>query len=264
MTSFRNTVRTAAVAVGILSVSVAGAGWMMLSGIQRLDASGITSPETFETLRRTVDISVSTTSTVGDALADLEVLIATVASSADTTADFVGETAEVTSTRIPQSLDAIERAMPALIDAAAVIDDALGTLSLLGVDYDPETSFDDALRDVQSSLDGLADEVSAQGAALEGMVPEMEKVSSTATSLTSRVQDTRAHLRSAGTLLSEYRAILDTTEEALAPELGTALRHGPWVQIVLLVIAFTGIALAVSMWKLGDGPAAGDEVWRSS
>ena len=264
MTSFRNTLRTAAVAVGLLAVAVAAAGWITLGGIQRLDDAGITSPETFDTLRRTVAVTASTTSTVADALEDLERLVETVASSAETTAVFVSEAAEVTSTRIPQSLGAIERAMPGLIDAAAVIDDSLSTLSLLGVDYDPAMPFDDALREVQTSLDGLADEVSIQGATLERLVPEMEEVSVTAASLTSRVQDTREHLRTAGSILGEYEAILDATEDAIAPNPGIVLRHGPWVQVALLIIAFSGIALAVSMWRLADAPGFGDEVWRPS
>lgn len=261
MTSFRNILRAAAVAVGVLAVGVAGAGWMMLEGIQRLDDAGLTSPETFDTLRRTVAVTVSTTETVADALADMERLVEIVASSADTTAEFVSETAEVTSTQIPESIRAIERAMPGLIDAAAVIDDSLSTLALLGVDYDPETPFDDALREVQTSLDGLADEVSTQGATLERLVPEMEEVSSTASSLTSRVRDTREHLRTAGTVLNEYQAILDTTEGAVAPDGGAVLRHGAWVRILLLVIAFSGVALSLTLWRLADTSVSEEQVW---
>lgn len=264
MTSFRNTLRATAVAVGVLAIAVAGAGWMMLGGIQRLDDAGITSPETFDTLRRTVEVTVSTTSTVADALADLETLVETLASSAEMTAVFVSETAEVTSTQIPQSLRAIERSMPGLIDAAGVIDDSLNTLALLGVDYDPATPFDEALREVQASLDGLADEVAAQGDTLERLVPEMEDVSSTASSLTSRVRDTREHLRTAGTILSQYQAILDATEDAFAPNAGAVLGHGPWMRIVLVVIAFSGVALSLTLWKLADTSISGDQVWRAS
>ena len=263
MTSLRNTLRTAAVAVGLLAVAVAAAGWMTLGGIERLDDAGLTSPDTFETLRRTVEVTVSATSTVSDALSDVETLIETVASSADTTAGFVSETAEVTSTRIPQSLGAIERAMPGLIDAAAVIDDSLNTLAILGVAYEPEVPFDDALREVQTSLDGLAEEVSAQGTTLERLVPEMERISSTASSLTSRVRDTREHLTNAGTILDEYQAILDATEDAIAPDTGEVLRHGAWVRVVLLVIAFSGVALSLTMWRLADASFSRDEVWQA-
>ena len=259
MISLRNTLRTGAVAVAVLAISVAAGGWIMLDGIQRIGKAGVTSPETFATLRSTVEITELTTSTVGDALDDLETLVETLASSADTTAVFVGETAEVTSTRIPQSLEAIEEAMPGLIDAAEVIDDSLTTLSLLGVDYQPATPFDDALREVQVSLDGLAEEVAAQGATLELLVPEMESVHSTASSLTTRVSATREHLRTAGTVLGEYRAILDATESAIGGETEAVLRYGPWARIPLLVVAFAGIALALTMWRLAD--VADNQVW---
>jgi hypothetical protein len=250
------------VAVGVLAITVAGAGWVVLDGIQRIDDAGIASPETFETLRNTVEISQQTTLTVADALEDLEVLVETLASSAATTAVFVDETAKVTSTRIPESLVAIEQAMPGLIDAAEVIDDSLSALTFLGVDYRPETPFDDALREVQASLDGLAEDVSAQGATLELLVPEMEAVHITASSLTSRVSETRANLRTAGSVLGEYRAILDTAQGAIGPDTGAVLRYGPWIRIPLVVIAFVGIALAMTMWKLADATDGG--VWHST
>lgn len=249
MTPLPNTLRAAAVALGALTVAVAAAGWMLLGGIQRLDDAGVTSAETFETLRRTVDVTSSTTSTVADALSDLEVLVETVASSAETTAEFVGDTAEVTSTRIPRSLEAIERAMPGLIDAAAVIDDSLSTLSLLGVDYQPETPFDDALREVQASLDGLADDVASQGSTLARLVPEMQEVSATASGLRSRVSDTRDHLRTAETVLEDYRTLLDTSERVLGPDPGL-IRHGWLARSVLVLIGVAGLGLSLLTWKI--------------
>lgn len=249
MTSLPNTLRAAAVSLGVLTISVAVAGWMVLGGIQRLDDVGVTSVETFETLRRTVEVTSSTTATVADALSDLEVLVETIARSAEKTADFVGDAAEVTSTRIPRSLGAIERAMPGLIDAAAVIDDSLAALSILGVDYQPDTPFDDALREIQASLDGLADEVADQGSTLEQLVPEVQEVGVTASGLTSRVRDTRDHLRAAETVLGDYRMLLDSTERAIGSD-PASVWHGWWGWAVLVLIGFAGLALSVVTWRM--------------
>lgn len=259
MTSLPSTLRAVAVVLGVLTVSVAVAGWMLLGGIQRLDDAGVMSSETFETLRRTVEVTSSTTSTVADALSDLEVLVETVASSAETTADFVGETAEVTSTRIPRSLEAIERAMPGLIDAASLIDDSLSTLSLLGVDYQPDTPFDDVLREIQVNLDGLANEVANQGSTLAQLVPEMREVSATAKELTSRVSDTRDHLRTAETVLEDYRRLLDSSERALGPDPGL-IRHGLWAPSVLVLIGVAGLGLSLLTWRIATQLEAGNGV----
>jgi len=245
-----NLLRLAAVAIAILAVAVAVGGWLVLGGFERVQDSGVTSAATFETLHRTVDISVETTGTVSEALSDLERLVALVASSSETTAAFVGDAADVTANRIPESLEAIERAMPGLIDAGAVIDDSLSALALFGVDYNPAVPFDEALRDLQSSLDGLSGDVAAQGATLGLLVPEMREVGATASDLAGRIRDTRDNLETAQILLADYEQILRETEVAI----GTAyepLRFSPLARALFVVIGLVGIALGAVLWKLG-------------
>jgi len=253
MTSTRNVLRLAAVAVAFLAIAVAVAGWLMLGGFERVQDSGVTSATTFETLHRTVDISVETTGTVSEALSDLERLVDLVASSSETTAVFVGDAADVTANRIPESLEAIERAMPGLIDAGGVIDDSLSAFALFGVDYQPEVAFDDALRDVHSSLDGLSEDVAAQGATLNLLVPEMREVSATASDLSGRIRDAQDQLETARALLGDYEQILRETEIAV----GTAyepLRYSPLARALFIAIGLVGIALGAAMWRLGADP----------
>src|SRR5690606_9467544 len=119
-----------------------------------------------------------------------------------------------TSVQIPGSLDAIERAMPALIEAAAVIDDTLSTLSILGIDYRPQTALDDALRDIHRSIDGLSEDVARQGATLRDLVPEVQRVQVTTASLTERIQRTRTGLGEAAAVLTDYRVILGDAERS--------------------------------------------------
>jgi hypothetical protein len=253
MRSNTTALRVAAVAVAALSAAVAIAGWLMLAGVERVQRVGATSTSTFETLHHTVDLSVETTGTVASALSDLESLVVLVADSSDTTAAFVGEAAEVTSTRIPASLTAIENALPALIDAGAVVDDALSALSLIGVEYRPAVPLHDALRGVQLSLDGLSEDVAAQGFALHRLVPEMEEVGTTALDLAQRVDETQRQLEMAQTVLAGYGDILTETEAAIGA-MSEPLQYSGFVRVLFVAIGLIGITLGVALWKIAEPP----------
>ncbi|HSJ29549.1 MAG TPA: hypothetical protein VLB67_15180 [Acidimicrobiia bacterium] len=250
----RNLIRTISLSVGVLALAVAAAGWTMLGVLTALGSSSAATGETFETLHRTLDVSVETTATIRDAMTDLDQLVAAVAASSATTADFVEDTATITSERVAVSLAAIERSMPGLIEAGAVIDDTLTALSLFGVNYRPDVPFDEALAGIHASIDGLAGDVAVQGATLRSLVPEIEEIGATTDSLADRIAETRLSLEEAETLLSDYRRILSTTEQSVVSATGPAglVTIG---RLLSLVIGVAGVTLAVALWRVA--PEAG-------
>ena len=243
--------RTAAVCTALLSLSAAAVGWMVLGAVERAGSSTIVSATTFDTLDRTIDVSVATTESVGDALDDLDRLTALVSDSSETTAEFVDGVAELTSERIPDSLRAVEDSLPALISAGGVVDDTLSALTLFGVDYDPEVRFDAALRRVDASLDGLADDVAAQGRQLSHLAPEVREVGVTADDLGLRIAETRDRLTEAADVLTEYRLILDETRTSLT-ELAGPVRMVPLARALLVVVGIAGLGVAAAAWVLGS------------
>ncbi len=249
MIPMRTMLRLAAVFVMALTTAVAVSGWLLLGGLERLGASSLLSSRTFDTLHQTLDVTVETTATVRGAMADLDRLVELTAASSATTAQFVDDAADITSNRIAESLGAIERAMPGLIDAGTVIDDTLSTLSLFGVDYRPEVPFDEALRDIQASLDGLSDDVAAQGATMRTLVPEVVRVGETSLALAERIRETGRQLATAEVLLGEYRAILTGAEESVGST-SSPLQFTNVARGLLVVIGLVGAALGVAMWKL--------------
>ena len=248
MTSIRTLTRAASLLVALLALTVTFGGWMLVSSLGRLGT--LSSPDTFETLHRTLDVSVETTAILEGSMTDLDQLVGSIEASSATTAAFVDDTAAITSGRISGSLAAIERAMPGLIDAGAVVDDTLSTLALFGVDYRPVIAFDDALRDVASSIDGLSEAVAAQGDTLQGLVPEVEQVGQTSSRLAGRIRDTRSQLERAGTLLDEYRTILTDAERSLGSQ---PFWFDALSRIVLVVTGATGLGLAITLWRLAPG-----------
>jgi methyl-accepting chemotaxis protein len=254
MHSVRTLTRVAAICVGLLSVAVA-IGGCALVGLGR-SVSTLVSEDTFGTLHRTLDLTLETTTTVRDAMTDLDLLAETVAASSTTTALFVDDTADITVNRIAVSLAAVEQAMPGLIEAGAVIDDTLGTLSLFGVDYRPEVTFDEALRDIEASLEGLSTDVADQGHTLRRLVPEVERIGATSESLAGRIIDTQSSLTEAEALLLQYRTILTDTERSIA-FVNTPSIVAVSVRVLAVLFGLIGLALAFLMWRLAPSYAAG-------
>lgn len=251
MRSIPSLLRVAAVGVGALAVVVAVTGWVVLDGVELITSSGAISPRTFTTLEETLEVSVEATGTIHDALEEMDGLIESAATSSRTTAGFVAEVADLTSTRIPESIDAVERAMPGLIDAGAVIHDTLTTLSFLGVDYRPEVPFDDALRDIHVSLDGLSDDVARQGTTLRALVPEISRMGDTASALAGRIRETRSQVAEAQGLLDDYRAILADTETAVGSYNGS-LGATPLGRGLFVAIGALGLLLGAVIWRLAS------------
>lgn len=253
MLTARILLRTCAAGVAVLAVSVAIGGWMAVSGIARLGAPPSAATSTFEIFHDSLDLAVEVTGTIRAAMADLDALVATVADSSETTAQLLNDTADITSVQIPGSLRAIEQAMPGLIEAGAVIDDTLSTLSILGIDYRPETPLEAALQDIHVSIDGLSEDVATQGAALRTLVPEVERVQVTTASLAERVQETRDGLARAEFVLSDYRAVLGDAERsfglATSPLLNFVLR------VLLAAVGLSGAVVGFALWRLAPAAA---------
>lgn len=245
MRSVHNLIRAAAVCVAALSIAVGAAGWMLVD-LGRSVTPWL-SPATFQTLDDTLAVTLETTATVREAMVDLDRLAESVADSSATTAAFVEDTAQITTDRVAVSLAAIERSMPGLIDAAAVIDDTLTTLSLFGVDYHPEVPFDRALAEIESNLEGLSVDVAEQGRTLATLVPEIERIGATAESLGGHIVETRLRLREAGAVLGEYRTLVaETPIVSPSPSFPPAA-----IRLAALAFAALGITLAALMWRIG-------------
>lgn len=241
MDSTRSLVRAAAVCVAVLSVAVGVGGWTLADSGNR--ATALLSPTTFETLDDTLAVTLETTVTVREAMVDLDRLAEAVSASSATTAAFVGETADITTDRVAVSLAAIERSMPSLVQAAEVIDDTLGALALFGVDYRPPIPFDDAVRDIETNLQGLSADVAAQGATLATLVPEIERIETTTASLGGHIVETQARLREAESVIRESRGLLDIA--APVPTVGMGV-----IRFGAAAFAVVGLTLALLLWRI--------------
>lgn len=149
----------------------------------------------------------------GTAVTDLESAVATAVTASDEVADtlansgqLIGEVARITGEDLPESIDAVDAAMPGLIRVAGLIDNTLRAARFFGADYDPDKPFDEAVADLDASLDGMPDDLRTQAALLADSTEDVAAIASTARVLSSDLGALRSELAATSQILSEYES----------------------------------------------------------
>jgi hypothetical protein len=152
---------------------------------------------------------------------------------------------------VASSLEAVETALPGLIEAASVIDGTLQTLSVFGVGYDPAVPFDDALADLEAGFDGLPARVRLQGEDLSSLAP----IVATSADDTAGVRTSIDGLRTQLGGLSQSLGAVEPTINTLGTAVDAAAGFGRWAwlaRVLIVVGAFAGVGLAASLWVAAD------------
>lgn len=140
-------------------------------------------------------------------------------------------TADLTEDELAGSLAAVEGALPALIDVAAVIDRTLSALSRVpfGPDYDPAERFDDSLRSIQRELDGLPEALEDQAELVRDASSSLGVIQRGTLSIADDIGELEGALREASALLADYsataadaRELVERSERDLQGELRLA------------------------------------------
>ncbi|MGB3714729.1 MAG: hypothetical protein WA996_09895 [Candidatus Promineifilaceae bacterium] len=133
----------------------------------------------------------------------------------------------VVASEIPDSLEAIQNSIPGVADAAGTIDDTLRTLSAfeveraifgipisfdLGINYDPEVSLDDSVRQIGLSLDGMPDSLRALRSDLDVANENLENVSSNINTIASDLEALGDNVQQIEPLVDEYIQLISDIE----------------------------------------------------
>jgi hypothetical protein len=87
---------------------------------------------------------------------------------------------------------------------------------VIGIAYGPSVSFDEALRGVQASMEGLPEAIAEQGTTLGSLAPRVDDVGTESALLATEIQAADPQLEDARLLLDDYRAVLDEARVTLA------------------------------------------------
>ncbi len=240
-------IRLAAVILAVTSLAAAASGWLALNVIDTTLTllPGVSSTaEPSEDLLDAIELTLAEVRTTLD---DVALITDRVADSTTEAAAVIDEVATLTTGQIPDSLAALEDTMPALIDTANVIDDTMSALSFLGVSYDPDQPLDDALRQVQTRLDGLPETIAAQGETIGELVDDIERIGTDTATVSGRLEAIDTGLADAEATIDDYRRAI--SDLGVVSDVGTDIAAAvPAARVTLILLAVSGLSLASLGW----------------
>ncbi len=253
--------RVSGVLVAIIVTATGLLAWTFGGAMVAAGDVARTLPEATEQLDTTTEATLRVIGAVRIALTDLDDVANQVATGADRAATGLEGVAAMTTNELPESIEAIQAALPGLIEAGAVIDRSMRSLALFGVEYSPEIPFDEALRDLESTLDGVPAELRAQGRRLEGLAPTIGSIGSATEELSGSLTQIDLALSQAATSLEGWRQSTETLASAGAPfETMSAIAGPLWRGLIVLAVV-AGWGLAWVLWlasrRLASYPTPG-------
>lgn len=244
-------VRLGAVVVTVAALAGGLGGWVTLDVVE---ATAAVAPDLRQIGDPSSDLITSVDATLEEVQGSLTTLadvVGRVGTSSGDAAAVMAEVAALSTDRIPATLAALQEALPALVDTAAVIDETMRTLSVLGVDYRPQVPLDDALRDVETQLEGLPESIRGQGEKLEALADEIRTTGADAELLTGRIDAIAQNLDDARATLDDYQTALGDLDRL--SDLGDRVTSlMPVARIALVVMALTGVALGTTGWQMSN------------
>ncbi len=187
-------------------------------GLRLVDRTGATLAHSLEltaeavgTVDATIDVAADSIETAADGLATLSTAVADTESSLGSAGRLLQETGSALSEDVPASIDAIRDTLPSLIQSAELLDAALATLSVFGVEFTPPTPPGESLRRVENSLAGIADRLRENAEDTTNLGEGLEGLSGGAGVLADQLDRLQESLQQAEQLLDGYSATTTRT-----------------------------------------------------
>ena len=261
-----------------------------VGGILLAVAGAIYLPQAIDNIATNLDETLLLTSAsldnVGDTLLLAKTTIEDVSTSLDTvemTLDNLGQTLNnttplldqitaVTSNEVPESIEALQIAIPDMAQVAAIIDDTLSTLNRfridesflgidinynLGIDYNPDVPFDETVLSLGEGLEGLPGSLRSLQVYMNVTKSNLEEVSSGLFQIADDLGAVNGRISEIDPLLNEYLRIVTQTNDntrALRTEIGSQLETISSVaKVVMIWLALSQLAPIYLGWELLAG-----------
>jgi len=225
----------AAVAAAVLGIAI------VLTVSNSMDRSLEVTADAVTAADETVALAADTIGIVSESFDTLVPSAAVAATAFDDAATVIGDTTTVVTVDVPDALDAVLDAMPAIESAAAVTDGALRVLSFVGVDYDPEIPFEDAVAELETAIAPLPDQLRAQAAPLDALAGDFEDFGAATAEISGDLVALQLQLDEAEGLLDSYAS---TAEEAttVVADIRSDLGWQRWLMVVVVLLVAIGFA----------------------
>jgi len=214
--------------VGVSGVAIAIGGFIVMD--QVVDAVGSTLDSTLNittdslgTVENTLSLAQTT---IGDVNASLDTVEVTADSLAKTLADtgpMLVQVTQIVSEDAPDSIEAVQAAIPNVAEVAGVIDDTLITLNSfkidekilgfelkydLGIDYEPTVPFDETVTELGTSLDGLPEQLRSLEPSLVSTSENLDSVSENISTIADDLHTINGRIAEVDPLMDEYIGLI--------------------------------------------------------
>lgn len=220
-------------------------GWLMLAiglsgiilsiigigtGRQLIDAVGAsvrgnltTTVDSLDTVRETLLLTRSTVAQLETGLETAEESAGNISTAIAESRPLLMESSRIVTGDVPESIETFQDSLPALIEVSSAMDSTLRTLSAfridrrilgiplnfdLGVNYDPEVPFDQSIRELGESLDGMPEQLRSLEQHIETTDENLLTMSEDLARLSGDLEDINSTMDEVEPLVNEYIAIV--------------------------------------------------------
>jgi methyl-accepting chemotaxis protein len=274
---FRRILGIVMLLIGILGVGLSV--WGTVTGRRIVDDVGAS-------LETTFDLTVQSLDTVEDSLVlskttlnQLHNSLDTVETTLDVLSQTVGdsrplliEVAQVTSHDVPDSIEAVQAAIPNMAEVAGTIDATLGALSALqverrvlgvpirfdlGINYDPEFPFDESINELGRSLDGLPERMRALEIHLTVTNNNLGQISGNLANMSRDLNQINDSVAATEPLMDEYiRLVIETNDMIRQSKRNIQNQTRSFKNIVTILFVWAGLSQVAPLylgWELLRG-----------
>jgi hypothetical protein len=225
----------AAVVAGVLGIAV------VLTAANSMERSLEVTASAVNAADETVALAADTIGIVSDSFDTLVPSANLAAVAFFDAATVIAETTVVVTVDVPDALDAVLDAMPAIESAATVVDGALRVLSFVGVDYDPEVPFGAAVAELETALAELPAQLRAQAEPLDALADDFDEFGEATAEISDDLVALQLQLDEAERLLGTYSS---TAQEAtvVVADVQSDLKWQRWLMAGVVLLVALGFA----------------------
>ncbi len=236
--------------------------------------------DTLGTVSMTLEQTKATIAEANNALDTASEATVNLSKTLDDMQPLMESSTKVVAEDVPGSIEAIQDAMPNVIQVAGVVDDALTRLSNfgikqtipipfnpitlefdLGIDYDPEEPFDDTISALGDSMEGMPEELRSLQGDLETISADLALLSENIETIAGDIEAIDQEAARFIPIMDEYLIIVDQINDSLVEvrtQMFAQLETLKTASIVLLVfLTFTQLAPLYLGWELISGQRSG-------
>lgn len=259
--------------VGIIGIGIAIVG--VLFGFRVVDSLGdaldqtlaLTS-ESLDTVTDTLILTKQTVEQTGQAIGSVGDTTDSVAQMLDDTQPLLGNVSQVATKDVPDSLEAVQLAIPNLVAVAGAVDDTLERLSRfqfertilgvpigfdLGIDYQPEAPFDESVALIGTSLEGVPDNLRGLQVHLDTANGNLATVSDNLQALSENLTAIEGSVEEVGPLLEDYITLVSQINSNIAQAQANANDQLQVVKVgIIILFVWFGLNQLVPLYLGAD------------